>query len=414
MSGKKSSGGREDHSGSSPATRILTERDIGENGEQLRNGRIATDETTALLLILKESSPTIATMTSSDSSIDNNSYHALQSQPRQQKQDQSQVLQELGSSISSFNLRMDSSCSYGVSSSSNVHMDSSFSYIVRNKEARQRRQEQHECLWKPKLTKIFRFCLAVAVVMLLLSLVCGGFEHVFRYSLVWSMVVMLTIVGLLLAWEEAVHMIRHSLPQALTPVVDSILAEMGGLGFIGLFLHTAVMGGILEPYIEQISEEFLGESDTLVETFEFLHEVFFQVGVGFFFVSGVAVGEVLLEIKRLGEISQTALDTDGDGEVTLEELADALHVEAIVVDANNDGEIDDEEITAALRQAQRSTLWEMFTMTQAQVGAEVLVMRERLLRQFNLPNTFEIEKYFELTFGKNLEEMVEMSPVTCK
>lgn len=51
---------------------------------------------------------------------------------------------------------------------------------------------------------------------------------------VWSTLVMLSIVSLLLAWEAAIKTVRKVLPEALMPVVDSMLAEMGGLGFIGV------------------------------------------------------------------------------------------------------------------------------------------------------------------------------------
>jgi hypothetical protein len=50
----------------------------------------------------------------------------------------------------------------------------------------------------------------------------------------WSMGVMLSIVALLQAWEEAIHRTRHALPEALMPVVDSMLAEVGGIGFVGV------------------------------------------------------------------------------------------------------------------------------------------------------------------------------------
>ena len=44
-----------------------------------------------------------------------------------------------------------------------------------------------------------------------------------------------------------------------------------------------------------------------------------------------------------------ALDADGDGEVTLDELADALEVESMIVDLDGDWVITDEEKVEALR-----------------------------------------------------------------
>lgn len=59
-------------------------------------------------------------------------------------------------------------------------------------------------------------------------------DMVLHEPVVWSTLVMLSIVSLLLAWEEAIKTVRKVLPEALMPVVDSMLAEMGGLGFIGV------------------------------------------------------------------------------------------------------------------------------------------------------------------------------------
>lgn len=111
-----------------------------------------------------------------------------------------------------------------------------------------------------------------------------------------------------------------------------MLAEVGGLGFVGLFLSTVVTGGPLGQIVGRLSEEFLGEEELLLETFEFLHTFFFEVGILFFGIAGVVVGAVLQRVQKLSEISELALDADGDGEVTLEELAEALDVESMVVD----------------------------------------------------------------------------------
>lgn len=68
----------------------------------------------------------------------------------------------------------------------------------------------------------------------------------------WSMGVMLSIVALLQAWEGAIHKTRKVLPEALMPVVDSMLAEVGGIGFVGVsdtcaLLVTIRYGFVWEP-----------------------------------------------------------------------------------------------------------------------------------------------------------------------
>ena len=43
---------------------------------------------------------------------------------------------------------------------------------------------------------------------------------------------MLTIVGLLKGWESAVEEVQERSPPAVRPVIDRVLGEIGGLGFV--------------------------------------------------------------------------------------------------------------------------------------------------------------------------------------
>ena len=184
------------------------------------------------------------------------------------------------------------------------------------------------------------------------------------------------------------------------PVIDSMLAEVGGLGFIGLFLSTIVTGGPLGTVVGSLSEEFLGEEELLLETFEFLHTFFFQVGILFFVIAGVVVGAVLRRVQSLSEISALALDVDGDGEVTLEELAESLEVESMIVDLDGDGTITEEEKMEALRRNSgdektiRGGLLEEYFMEDKERAGECLVIRERMMEELKLPQSFAIEYYF--------------------
>lgn len=105
---------------------------------------------------------------------------------------------------------------------------------------------------------------------------------------------------------------------------------------------------------------------------------------------------------------------DGDGEVSLGELADALKVEAVVVDADGDGVLTEEECTNALRNTKVPSVWGQFQLftSRNEVGAQALVIREQMIRKFNLPPSFQIERYAGQTFGEDLDEIVELSPVT--
>jgi hypothetical protein len=51
---------------------------------------------------------------------------------------------------------------------------------------------------------------------------------------VWSMIIMLSIVSLLYIWETGVEYVREELPDSLQPVIEKILGEISGLGFIGV------------------------------------------------------------------------------------------------------------------------------------------------------------------------------------
>ena len=180
----------------------------------------------------------------------------------------------------------------------------------------------------------------------------------------------------------------HSTPKQIKPVIDSMLAEVGGLGFIGLFLSTLVVGGPLGSIVERISEKFLEDGELLLETFEFLHTFFFQVGILFFAISGIVVGAVLKEVSELEQISELALDADGDGEVTLDELAEALDVESMIVDLDGDGVIDEYEIGEALRvvsERDGNVLSEEYSTTEAERAAECLVIRQRMMEELGLP-----------------------------
>ena len=96
--------------------------------------------------------------------------------------------------------------------------------------------------------------------------------------------------------------IRHNTPKPIMQVIDSMLAEVGGLGFIGLFLSTIVTGGPLGQIISSLSSNYLNDDELLLETFEFLHTFFFQVGILFFAIAGIVVGAVLKDVQSLSTI----------------------------------------------------------------------------------------------------------------
>lgn len=129
------------------------------------------------------------------------------------------------------------------------------------------------------------------------------------------------------------------------------------------------------------------------------------------------MGAMLRRVYKLSEISELALDVDGDGEVTLEELAEALQVKSVVVDKDSDGEITQEERMEALRQwtggkKSLSGLWEEYCLGNTEQAGECLLIRERMMNTLGLPKTFAVDYYFAEIFGQNLEEIVKLLPLT--
>ncbi|CAB9497707.1 expressed unknown protein [Seminavis robusta] len=218
-----------------------------------------------------------------------------------------------------------------------------------------------------------------------------------------SSLIMLTIVGLLYIWEESVEWVRETVPKTLLPVVESILAEIGGLGFIGLIFGTVLGNSNVKEGLEGLSITLFGESEILVENFEFLHSAFFQVGVGFFMAVGAmaAVG-----VKKLDEIKQVeGLEQDPETEacnITPEKL-----VRYMPLLPKKDDNNDIEAIYGA------NNLWQEIFMDKEERAGRTLLLRHQIMRIFpRLPNTFRVEQVIQASFAENLYKLVELSPLT--
>jgi hypothetical protein len=215
-----------------------------------------------------------------------------------------------------------------------------------------------------------------------------------------SSMIMLTIVGLLYVWETAVEWAREHVSASLRPVIESILAEISGLGFIGLVLQT-VLGGANSEWLEELSVKLFGEGEILVETFEFLHMSFFQVGIGFFVASGAMVVVGLSKLKEIETIEELKPDEHGACTVRPEKLAAYLPV----MDPLDD-------VKPPTMADPLTLLWKEICMSTEERAGKVLLMRADMMQRFNLPSTFKIERYVEGAFSTNLLKTVELSPLT--
>ena len=216
---------------------------------------------------------------------------------------------------------------------------------------------------------------------------------------VGSSLIMLTIVGLLFLWDEAVEWLRETVPKALLPVVEAILAEIGGLGFIGLILGSVLGNGTVKENLEGISIAFFGEGDILVENFEFLHSAFFQVGVGFFVAAGAMTAVGIQKLNEVETVEGLELDAGGSCVVTPETISRYIPKAEERRHSNMLGS----------PVAGGNTLWDEVVMKKEERAGRVLLMR---LLFKDRPDTFRIEEVIESSFAHNLRKMVKISPAT--
>ena len=238
----------------------------------------------------------------------------------------------------------------------------------------------------------------------------GAFDLALFLPVIGSSLIMLTIVGLLYMWEESVEWVREAVPQTLLPVVESILAEIGGLGFIGLVLQTLLGNSAVKESLEEISIFFFGETDILIENFEFLHAAFFQVGVGFFLAAGLMVVVGLQKLKEIETVEGLQLDQEtGACTVTAEKLSKYLPTPAT---ATATKEEDGVTVTSG-SSSSSSLLWDEIFMSKEERAAKSLLMRSRFMDLYpHLPDTFRVESIISASFAQNLYKMVEVSPLT--
>jgi len=104
-------------------------------------------------------------------------------------------------------------------------------------------------------------------------------------------------------------------------VLNSMLGEIAGLGFIGLLLRLSE--SFFGPSFEAMSEAAFGEEEALIEAFEFMHNKFFEVATLYFLYQGWMLKRMLNTMgKRLVSIQKA--DADGDGDVTEAEFEAAF------------------------------------------------------------------------------------------
>jgi hypothetical protein len=233
----------------------------------------------------------------------------------------------------------------------------------------------------------------------------------------WSFNVMLVIVGLLYSWEQFVEYAKEETPAPIIPVIEKMLGEMGGLGFIGLVLSALLNQAALGEVVGDISEKFLGEKDILLESFEFLHETFFQAAIAFFATSAFIIVRVLWSFQAIFDL--TAEEEKMQVSYAVASILDAPTIEKAArvgrfLDQDNPDclvQMQDGFMEECMVEQSNPVLRELTLSPEAR-GAEILVIRERLKQEFNLSDDFEIRTYLENTFASCKLDLVEISPLS--
>lgn len=234
---------------------------------------------------------------------------------------------------------------------------------------------------------------------------------------------MMVIVGLLYGWEQFVEYAKEEAPAPIIPVIEKILGEMGGVGFIGLVISVLLNQAALGETVGDISEQFLGEKDILLESFEFLHETFFQAAIAFFATSAFIIVRVLWSFQAIFEL------TDEDDVMSSSECDSVSRKVASILDAptiekatrvgrfleqdNPECVVDmDDSFAEECMVEQRNPVWRELKLSPKARGAEILVIRERLKKEFNLSDDFQIRTYLENAFASCNLDLVEISPLS--
>ena len=201
--------------------------------------------------------------------------------------------------------------------------------------------------------------------------------------------VVLVIVGLLGLYEHGVHVAKHQLPPTLLPVLNAMLAEIAGLGFIGVLLQ--IFEGAAGESFEEVSEAIFGEGEVLIEAFEWLHNKFFLVAIVFFLFGGSLLGLLVKQTSDLVAAIAKA-DKDHDGEVTIEEYEAAFGANSL---------------------EDRTIMQRLLSGNLGLNLGDTYLFTVRFLETHRLdPKKFNGPRYIEACAASNLATLVELSPYT--
>lgn len=219
-------------------------------------------------------------------------------------------------------------------------------------------------------------------------------ESVVTLPAVWSAAIMVTLVGLMETWEKAVHFAHEITPPPVRAVLDDLIGEISNLGFIGLVLTFLLSNLALGETVGEVSKHYLGNEEALLENLHFWHQTFFQAAVTFCFSAAVMVLQVIRTVKEVSDLAEEQIrkhrDRPDSDELAMEEYESLLKLQH------------SDETESIFRHE--------LTLTQEERGAEALIIRARLEREFNLPRDFRIEQAIEYSLSGGNVNFFKIKP----
>jgi hypothetical protein len=219
-----------------------------------------------------------------------------------------------------------------------------------------------------------------------------------------------------------VEFAEHRVDKRLTPVVQQSVIELATLGFIGIIIQSAEIGGE-HSLLSTLSETFFNEEELLFEQFEALHQGIFYTTIAFFLSCASIVFQVNKQFSewdydrrnayvrfKVGEFDfkRETKNSAGDGSRTFERRGWSQRAKRMLL-------LEEE----AAKGSPIKELWYELTKSKEERIAEFLRFRERFLDRsgradyggVQLPSSFRFSLYLEEHASKALKQLVSIEPV---
>ena len=206
--------------------------------------------------------------------------------------------------------------------------------------------------------------------------------------------IMISITGLIFAWDRISEWFRRQIPLSLKPTVESIYATVAGLATVGVLTKFLVDIPALRAYVEPFSKEYFGKSDIFVKNVIFFQEAFLQLGIVYLVASTAMILKGLSKLNDIDEIQDSIVDPMTGYRVTPEKLVNYYSEKEYNRPQENPG------YTGITR--------ELF-MDKREWSAKVLMLRNLVMDLIpDLPPNFRVEALLEESFAQNMFRLVQI------